>query len=78
MHFNNNANQNDQPDSKTSPSVLRTHIPIARFGVRSSAENVNSVNCNTPLSPSDKWRSKFEEVEKKRKTLLTQNQKCKF
>lgn len=74
----------------SSPSV-RTQIPVARFGFtgRSPLNSSSSTDCLTyngvpssPLSPPpaaaavvDKWRAKFEDTERRRKTLLAQNQK---
>lgn len=89
MHFSNNGNNTDNYSNNNStsrsptPHVVRTQIPISssRFSNRSSNDNLVNGNATNVMTSStlsispDKWKVKYEEAEKKRKTLLTQNQK---
>lgn len=93
MHFSNNANNTDNYGNNNSASksptshIVRTQIPISssRFSNRTSSDNLvngnpttNTMTTSTLSISPDKWKVKYEEAEKKRKTLLTQNQKRKL
>jgi hypothetical protein len=77
------ANLRLQFSSPETRPVARTQIPVARFGpgprppvAQDSAPLANGHPTSpTGTHPADRWRLKYEEAEKKRKTLLTQNQK---
>lgn len=86
---NNNTNNTSSSNNKPNNSqFLRTHIPVSSFrcnrnnninnSILNSANVTSPVNNNDGLtSANDKWKIKFEDEERKRKTLLMQNQKRK-
>lgn len=88
---NSGSNSNINATGRNSNQFLRTHIPVSSRNSRVSSgiNNCNMWNNNNSTSSSvnsdvsksvieNKWKVKFEEEERKRKTLLMQNQKCRY
>ncbi|XP_075221950.1 shootin-1-like isoform X2 [Lycorma delicatula] len=82
----NNNNTASSNNKSSGSQFLRTHIPVSSF--RCNRNNINNsiLNSSSNITPAvsnhesltctnDKWKIKFEEEERKRKTLLMQNQK---
>jgi hypothetical protein len=72
MYENNNdeAPVVSAPDNKMNNAVSTiSHIPLPQWKAALDARHQNG---------EIKWKSKFEDSEKKRKSLLTQSQKCNY
>lgn len=57
-----------------------TNIPLRRTlsKPKNNLNNNNNVNGLPPQSVPNKWKTKYEEAEQKRKVLLSQNEKSRF
>jgi hypothetical protein len=73
MYDNNNdeapvmAPSTDNKMNSAAPTV--SHIPLPQWKAAADARHQNG---------EIKWKSKFEDSEKRRKALLTQSQKCNY
>lgn len=64
--------------NRTNVSRVASNIPLRRTNSKINTSPTLKTQHAETWKTDERWRIKFEEAEKRRKNLLSENEKCKF